>query len=117
MNEILELLPIPPERDFPVGQLEARREALVAVTRVEAGRQPIGRRMLRAARAHITKSWLAVLGIVALALALVATGFSGQQRPASRGAVAFLAVAGTAQIVAAFAPREGSMAGVVPLRR
>jgi hypothetical protein len=117
MNEILDLLPIPPGRDLPPGQLEVRRDALVAAIRLEEARQPIGRRLLRVARGHITKAWLSVLGILALALALVATGFSGQQRPAQRGAEALLAVASTAQIAAAFAPRDGWLSSVAPMRR
>ena len=117
MNEILELLPIPPERDLPAGQLEARRDALVAATRVETERAPIGRRVLGAARGHISKTWLSLLGILVLALAVLLSGFSGQQRPAERGAVTVLAVAGTAQIAAALAPRDGMAGTVVPTRR
>ncbi|HEX4325119.1 MAG TPA: hypothetical protein VHZ77_10875 [Gaiellaceae bacterium] len=117
MNEILDLLPIPAARDFPAGQLEARRDALVVATRMESARQPIGRRVLRAARGHITKTWLSLLAILALVLALLVTGFSGQQRSAQRGAEALLVVAGTAQIAAGFAPRDGWMSSVVPMRR
>jgi hypothetical protein len=117
MNDILDLLPIPPARDFPPGQLEARRDALVAATRVEAAREPLAWRVLHAARGHITRTWLSLLGILALALALVACGFSGQQRPAERGAVALLAVAGTVQIAAGLVPGGGWTASVAPIRR
>ena len=101
----VDLLQIPAERDFPPGQLEAHRAALVTAIRADLAREPLARRALRAARGHITKSWLSFLGILALGLALVAIGFSGQQRPSHRGAVAFLALAGTAQVVAVAAPR------------
>lgn len=117
MNEILELLPIPADRDFPPGQLEARRDALVAATRLAAVGEPAGRRLLRAARGHIAKTWLSLLGILALALALVATGFSGQQRSVQRDAVALLAVAGTAQLAVAVAPGIGWTTALAPLRR
>lgn len=101
MNDILDLLPIPAERDFPPGQLGARRDALVAATRAEVSREPAARRVLRAVRGNVTKTWLSLLGILALGLALVCSGVSGQQRPsAQRGAVALLAVTVAAQVAA-----------------
>lgn len=105
MSEILDLLPIPAERDFPAGQLEARREALVAAVRLDD--EPLARRALRAARGGFARSLLSLLGILALGLALLTLGSSAQQRPVQRDAVAFLAVAGTAQIAIAIAPRIG----------
>jgi hypothetical protein len=48
MNEILDLLPIPAERDLPPGQLEARRDALVAAIATNAGREPLARCMRHA---------------------------------------------------------------------
>lgn len=104
MNEILDLLPIPSPRDLPPGQLEARRVALVAATRADAARPPVGPRVLRAAREYVAKTRLWLLGIVALVAALSVTGFSVQQRSVQRGAVTFLAAAGTVQFVAALAP-------------
>jgi hypothetical protein len=98
MNEILDLLPIPAERDFPPGYLEARRDALVAAIRAEAAREPVARRVLRAARGNVTKTWLSLLGLVALGVALVCTGLSAQTRPAQSGAVALLAVTVAAQV-------------------
>src|ERR1700749_3261403 len=101
MNEILDLLPIPAERDFPPGQLQARRDALVAATRVDAAREPVARRVLRAARGNLTKTWLSLLGILALGLVLLFSGLSGQSRPSTQsGAVALLAVTVAAQIAA-----------------
>ena len=110
MNEILDLPPIPESRDFPAGQLEARRDALVAAIRVEGTTEPLARRALRAARAGIAKTWLSLLGICALGVALLTLGISTQQRPVQRDAVAFLAVAATAQIAIAVAPRALSAA-------
>lgn len=107
MNEFLDLLPIPEERDFPEGQFEARRAALVAAVRVDLADEPFARRALRAARGGITKSWLSLLGILALGIALISLGVSAQQRPVQRDAAAVLAVAGTAQIMIAAAPRVG----------
>src|SRR5215472_14071431 len=105
MNEILDLLPIPAERDFPAGRLEARRSALVTAIRVD---EPLARRAMRAARGGLARTWLSLLGILALSLAMLTLGFSSQQRPAQREAVTILAVAATAQLAIALAPRAGS---------
>ncbi len=98
MNEILDLLPIPAERDLPPGQLAARRDALVAAIRMDAAPEPLARRAMRAARGHLTRTWLSVLGILALGLAVVCSGVSGQHRPAQSGAVALLAVTVATQV-------------------
>jgi hypothetical protein len=107
MNEILDFLPIPAARDFPLGQLEARRDALVAAIRAEVANEPFARRAMRAARGGIAKSWLSLLGMLAVGVALLTLGFSTQQRPVQRDAVAVVAVAGTVQIAIALAPRAG----------
>ena len=114
MNDILGLLPIPAERDFPVGRREARRDALISQIRAEAVSEPVARRVIRAARGHIAKSWLSLLGILALLAALASFGFSAQQRVPEKGAVAVIAVAGTAQVIASLAPRAGWAPGVGP---
>lgn len=103
MNEILDLLPIPDERDLPPGRLEARRAAVVAAVRADL-QEPFARRALHAA----CKIWLSLLGILALGAALLTLGFSTQQRPVQRGAVTILAVAATAQLAIAATPRTGS---------
>ena len=100
MNEILDLLPIPAERDLPSGQLEARRDALVTAIGTRQAREPFTRRAMRVARG----SWLSLLGILALGAAVVCTGVSGQHRTAQSDAVAVLAVTGVAQIAVAAAP-------------
>jgi ABC-type transport system involved in cytochrome c biogenesis permease subunit len=102
MNEILDLLPIPAERDLPAGQLEARRDLLVAALGTHAAHEPLARRTLRAARA----GWLSLLGILALALAVVCSGVSGQHRAVQSDAVAVLAV--TAAVAVAVAPAIAS---------
>src|SRR4051812_20648718 len=107
MNEILDFLPIPAGRDFPAGQFEARRDALVTAIRVDVANEPFARRAMRAARAGIAKSWLSLLGILALGIALFTFGFSAQHRPVQSDALAALAVAGTVQIALAVAPRAG----------
>ena len=104
MNEILDLLPIPDDRDFPPGQLEARRAALVAAVRVE----PFALRAMRAVRGGLARTWLSLLAILALGVAMLTLGFSSQQRPIQRDAVTILAVAATAQLAIAVAPRTGS---------
>jgi hypothetical protein len=104
MNEILDLLPIPEARDFPAGQFEARRAALVAAIRVDAANEPLARRVIRVA----SKTWLSLLGLLALSIAPFVLGLSAQQHSsAQRDAVAVLAAAGTAQIIVAVAPRVG----------
>jgi hypothetical protein len=102
MNEILDLLPIPEARDFPAGQFEARRAALVAAIRVDAANEPLASRVTRLAG----KAWLTLLGILALGIAPLVLG-SAQQRSVPRDAVAVLAAAGTAQIMVAVMPRVG----------
>ena len=62
---------------------------------------------MRAARGGIAKSWLSLLGMLAVGVALLTVGFSAQQPPVQRDAVAVLAVAGTVQIAIAVAPRAG----------
>lgn len=104
MNEILDLLPIPAERDLPSGQLEARRDALVAAIGTKPARKPLAH--------HIRKAWLSLLGILALGLALACSGVSGQHRSAQSDAVAVLAATGAAQIAVVVAPAIGS----TPLR-
>jgi len=107
MSEILDLLPIPEERDLPAAQLEVRRDALVAAVRADAGNEPFAPRALRAVR----RSWLFLLGILALGSAVLTLGSSAQQRPVPRDAVAVLAVAGTAQIAIVVAPKMGLAGG------
>ena len=107
MNEILDLLPIAAERDLPPGQLAARRDALVAAIR----RTPPPNR-LPAARCvpHADTSpepWLSVLGMLALGLAVVFSGVSGQHRTAQSDAVAVLAMTVPAQIAVSSAPATG----------
>src|ERR1700759_5177656 len=109
MNEILEPLPIPAERDLPPGQLEVRRDALVAAIATNAGREPFARRAMRAARGHIAGAWFSLLALLALGLALVFSGVSGQHRTAQSDAVAVLAITSAAQIAVAAAPAIGSV--------
>jgi hypothetical protein len=101
MNEILDLLPIPEARDFPAERFEASRAALVAAIRVDVANEPLARRVVRLAG----KTWLTLLGILPLSIALLVLGISAHQRSAQRDAVAVLAAAGTAQIMVAVAPR------------
>jgi hypothetical protein len=115
MNEILDLLPIPAERDLPAGQVEARRDALVAAIATNAGREPLARRAVRVARGHITGAWLSLLAMLALGLALVCSGVSGQHRTARSDAVAVLAITSAAQIAVAAAPAIGSIPVRLPV--
>jgi hypothetical protein len=65
---------------------------------MDAASEPLARRAMRAARGHLTRTWLSVLGILALGLAVVCSGVSGQHRPAQSGAVALLAVTVATQV-------------------
>src|ERR1700759_2811665 len=104
MNEILEPLPTPAERDLPPGQLEARRDALVAAIATNAGREPFARRAMRAEPGHIAGAWLSLLALLALGLALVFGGVSGQHRTAQSDAGAVLAITSEAPIAVARSP-------------
>jgi hypothetical protein len=115
MNEILDLLPIPAERDLPPGRLEMRRDALVAAIATDAARGPLARRVLRAAREHVAGAWLSVLAMLALGLALVCNGVSGQHRTARSDAVAVLTVTTAAQIAVVAAPAIGSIPVRLPV--
>ena len=103
MNEILDLLPIPGERDFPAGRMDDRRDALVASVVAELPRRRSVRGAVRAARKLITRSWLALLGVLALGLALVSVNLAGYQSRVSTTSEAVLAAVGTAQIIAVIA--------------
>jgi hypothetical protein len=93
MNEILDLLLIPGERDFPAGQMAARRDAIVAAVAAEQQQRHSLRAAVRAARRHITRTWLALL----------AASLSGYQSRVSTTSEVLLAAAGSAQIVAVIA--------------
>jgi hypothetical protein len=103
MNEILDLLLIPGERDFPAGQMAARRDAIVAAVAAEQQQRHSLRAAVRAARRHITRTWLALIAVVALGLALLAASLSGYQSRVSTTSEVLLAAAGSAQIVAVIA--------------
>jgi hypothetical protein len=103
MNEILDLLAVPAERGFPAGQMAARRDALVAA--VAAG-QPQRRSLRGAVRAvcgRITRTWLALVAGLAVALVLLTASPSGDQGRLTTTSQVLLAAAGTAQLVAVVA--------------
>jgi hypothetical protein len=102
MNDILEMLPIPGERDFPEARLVARRDALlVAIAAESPGRRSL-RGVVRAARGHLSRSWLALIGVLAIGLALLATNLSGYQSRVNT-TEALLTAAGTAQLIVVIA--------------
>jgi hypothetical protein len=100
MNEILNLLPIPSERDFPAGQMAFRRDALVAAVTAEQPERHLLRAAVRAARGRITRTWLALIALIALGLALLAASLSGYQSQMKTTSGVLLTAAGTAQIIA-----------------
>jgi hypothetical protein len=103
MNDILDLLPIPAERDFPAGQMAARRDALVAAVAAEQPQRRSLRGAVRAVRGHITRTWLALVTVLAVALALLTANLSGDQSRMTTSSEVLLAAAGTAQLVAVVA--------------
>jgi hypothetical protein len=102
-DEILDLLLIPGERDFPAGQMAARRDALVAVVAAETQQRHSLRGAVRAARGHITRTWLGLIALLALGLALLVAGLSGYQSQVKTTSTVLLTAAGTAQIIAVIA--------------
>lgn len=103
MNEILELLPIPAERDFPDGQMAARRDALVAAVAAEQPQRRSLRGAVRAVRGHITRTWLALVAGLGVALVLLTASLSDDQSRLTTTSEVLLAAAGTAQLVAVVA--------------
>jgi hypothetical protein len=103
MNDILDLLPIPAERDFPAGQMAARRDALVAAVAAEQSQRRSLRGAVRAARGHITRSWLALVAVLAVALVFLTASVSGDQSRVTTTSEVLLAAAGAAQLVAVVA--------------
>jgi hypothetical protein len=103
MNDILDLLSIPAERDFPAGQMAARRDALVAAVAAEQPQRRSLRGAVHAARGHITRTWLALVAVLAVALVLVTASVSGDQGRLTTTSEVLLAAAGTAQLVAVVA--------------
>jgi hypothetical protein len=106
MNEILNLLPIPSERDFPTGQMALRRDALVAAVATEQQRHSL-RSAVRAARGHITRTWLALIALFALGLALLTASLAGYQSQVKTTSGVLLTAAGTAQVIAVIASPSG----------
>ena len=98
MNELLDLLPVPPERDLPSGRLEARAAALVAAIEAEPA----------AARGGL-RSWLTSLGVLLASLAVVCSVLlAGSARPHETEIAAKTVVvlaAGTGAVALAIAPR------------
>jgi hypothetical protein len=107
MNEILNLLPIPSERDFPAGQMAFRRDALVTAVAAEQPERHSLRAAARAARGHITRTWLALIALLALGLAVLAASLSGYQSQVKTTSGVLLTAAGTAQIIAVLASPSG----------
>ena len=103
MNEILELLPIPAERDFPDRQMAARRDALVAAVAAEQPQRRSLRGAVRAVRGHITRTWLALVAGLGVALVLLTASLSDDQSRLTTTSEVLLAAAGTAQLVAVVA--------------
>jgi hypothetical protein len=99
MTQMLDLLPIPAERDLPAGAMELRRDALVAAIAADrAEARHLLHVALRAARSRAARVWLALLGVLVIAVALTLASFGGfQDRTATASEI--VAVAGTAQAV------------------
>jgi hypothetical protein len=104
MNELLDLLPVPAERDMPSGSLERRKTALLQL--VEADLQ----QATRLSRLRGLRTWLTSLGIVLALIAVVSsTLLAAHVRPHTTRVVAETAVAlGTGPVVASLVavPRQ-----------
>jgi hypothetical protein len=97
-SELLELLPVPPERDLPPGRVEVRTAALVAAIEAEPA----------AARSRL-RSWLTSLGVFLASLAVVCSVLlAGSARPHETELAAKTVVVlagGTGAAALAVAPR------------
>lgn len=104
MNEILDLLPIPPERHLCAAQMAALRDALVASVAADRGEKGLLRRVFCAARTQISRGWLGFLGVFALGLAIVMTGLTSSQSRLSGTSEVMLVAAGAPLILVATSP-------------
>jgi hypothetical protein len=99
---LLELLPVPAERDLPPGRLELRAAALVEA--LEAA-PSVGR----------VRRWLTALGLLVAAVALACSVLlAGSVRPNETGVAAKTVVvlaAGSGIVALAVAPRPPQLAG------
>jgi hypothetical protein len=95
MNELLELLPAPAERDIPAHRFEQRRSTLVAAVGADVG--AAGRRPARFSRLRALRVWLMSLVLI-LVLASMAASLSSVTRlpgPSSGTLVETAVLAGT----------------------
>jgi hypothetical protein len=108
MNELLELLPVPAERDMPSGSLERRKAALLQL--VEAELRMGDRKATRLGRLRGLRAWLTSLGIILALVAVVSsTLLATHVRPHTTRVVVEAAVAlGTGPVVASLVavPRQ-----------
>jgi hypothetical protein len=116
MNDLLELLTPPPERDMPPGRLELRRDSLLQWVEadVRAGRHRTGRfALLRGLRV-----WLLTAALVLLLLVGVAVGASRASGAStnSRAVVEASVVAAAAPAVASLFVVSANPRPVVPIR-
>ena len=107
MNEFLELLPVPAEREMPAGSLERRKAALVQLIGAEVSLP--GRAAGRLARLRSLRVWLTTLGLVIAVLVSVCSALAAThvRKRGTRATVeTVLAVAGGPAVAAlAAAPR------------
>ncbi len=107
MNEFLELLPVPAEREMPAGSFERRKAALVQL--IDAELSLTGRAVGRLARLRSLRVWLTTLGLVIAVLASVCSALAAThvRDHATRATVeTVLAVSGGPAVAAlAAAPR------------
>src|SRR2546423_1644863 len=104
MNEILDLLPIPSERDLRAAQMTALRDALVTSVAADRGQKHLLRRVICATRTQISRGWLGFLGVFVLGLAITMTGLSSSQSRLSGTSEAMLAAASAPLILVAASP-------------
>ena len=99
MTETFDVRPIPAERDFPAGAMEMRRGALVAAVAADMATAPHPlHAALRAVRGRAARIWLAVIGVLVIAIAITLASLGGYQgRTATTSEI--VAVAGTTQVV------------------
>jgi uncharacterized protein (DUF3820 family) len=121
MNEMLELLPVPAERDMPFGSFEARKAQLLDL--VEHDLRTAGRRAGRLGRLRSLRVWLTSLGVITALIA--GLGFdraSDSHSPLGTRTVteATVAVASGSAVVSVLVgarPRSGGVPRAIMQRR
>jgi len=101
-RELLDLLPVPAERDLPPGRLEARSAALVAAIEAESAPSRL--------RGWLTSLGLFLAAVIAVCAVLLAVGVRPPEPQAGAKSVVVLAGGSALVALAVVAPRPPRLA-------